>query len=796
MDISLWLDACVRNIRYAVRTLTHTPGFTVTAVLTLALGIGANTAVFSAINSVLLKPLPFPGGDRLMRLDQTREGSAGTSTSSVRLGDWNRRNSTFEAITGYYTEDVSDTSGDLPERVRRALVAPRFFQVWGVAPSQGRTFTDADYQAGGAPGVVISDRYRRRRFGAEQNVVGRTVRLDNVSLAILGVMPASFQFADRTVDVYGAVRENQFRRADFYTAFGRLKRGATVEQARADLGRAQAALATQYPDTDSKLRIDVVPLKDVTVGSLRSSLWLLFGAVSVLLLITCVNIGSLLLSRAAHRQEEIAVRLSLGATRAAVVAQMIVESALLALAGAAAGLLIAAAAAAGLRLAATDLPRIDEIALDRNVLLYTLTTTVGVALLCGLLSAIRTARGGVVATAKSSSRTQVSTRNSLQWLLVGTQVALSVTLLVGAGLLARSVQELSRIEPGFDPSRVLTFRVGANFSEVRNMSRVAQRIDGTIDAVRALPGVDAAASAMSLPGLPFTYELTFKLHDAQGDAQIPVVAESRMVSPEYFATLQIPLVEGEMCRRQPPDGPPDAMVNQTFVRRYLSARLSAIGVQLEADRTPLSRIVGIVGDARERGVDREAGPIVYPCLSAPTPMPFFLARTRGEPAAITASVRRTLKQLEPLRAVYDIMPLDERIGATFTQNRLRTLVLILFAMMALTLACVGLYGTLSYVVTLRRREIALRLALGASRQEMIRHFVMQGLRIAAVACLCGLGLSFAFSRVLSGMLYGVSPSDSLTMTGVVGFVLTVAAVAALVPAMRAAFVQPMTVLRE
>lgn len=797
MDISLWLEACVRNIRYAVRTLMRTPGFTVTAVLTLALGIGANTAVFSAVNSVLLKPLPFPDGARLMRLTQTREGSAGTNIAAPRLANWSVQTGTFEAVSGYYTEDVSDTSGDLPERVRRGMVAPRFFQVWGAASSEGRTFTDADHQPGAAAAIIISDRYRRHRFGADPNVLGRTVRLDNSSFAVVGVMPPSFQFADRTVDLWIPVRtgEPTFRRADFYGGLGRLKRGVTVEQARADLARVQTQLAAQYPDSDSKLRVDVVPLKDATAGSMRSSLGLLFGAVSVLLLITCVNIASLLLSRAAHRQQEIAVRMSLGATWAAVAGQIFAESAVLALAGAAAGLVVAVAAVAGFRLAAADLPRVDEIRLDRIVLLYTLVTTVVVALVAPLISAIRTARSGV-GIANDAGRTQVSARNALQWLLVGTQVALSVTLLVGAGLLARSFQELSRVDPGFSPSRVLTFRVGANFSEVRNMPRVTQRIERTLNAVRALPGVESAATAISLPGIPFMYELTFKLPETQGDPQTPVVAESRVVSPEYFATLQIPLMQGETCRRQPPGAPQDAMVNQAFVKRYLSARPSAIGVQLEADRTPLSRIVGVVGDARERGLDREPGPIVYPCQSAPTPMPYFLARTRGEPAAITASVRQMLKQLEPLRAVYDIAPLDERIGAAFTQNRLRPLVLILFALIALTLACVGLYGTLSYVVTLRRREIALRLALGASRQEIVRQFLMRGLRVAGVACLCGIAVSLAFGRVLSGMLYGVAPSDSLTLSGVVGFVLIVAAVAALVPATRAAFVPPMTALRE
>jgi putative ABC transport system permease protein len=800
VEIAGWVDVSVRNVRYAVRALGHTPGFTLTVVLTLALGIGANTAVFSAIDAVLLRPLPFPDSDRLVRILQRNSRTTETPVAPVRLEDWNQLNSTLEGITGFYTEDVSETSGDLPEQLRRALVAPRFVEVWGMAPALGRGFTEAEHQPGGPAAVVISDRYWRRRFAGDPHVLGKLVRVAGTTAPIVGVMRPSFRFPDPEVDAWFPRVNDQItrnRQATWYTGIARLKAGVTLEQARANLAAVQTRLGEQYPDSDRDIMVLLEPLKDTIVGRYRASLWLLFGGVSALLLITCTNVAALLLSRGTQRRPEVAIRLALGASRTTVAAQLLTETGVLALTGSAVGLAVAAIAGAALRSLASGVPRLDEISIDARLLLYTLASACIVALLCGLMPVIRTARDGLASTAHDAGRAQVSTRSSIQWLLVGTQIALSVTMLAAAGLLVRSLNELSRVNPGFEPARVLSFRMSGNYAEFGDYPGLLKRIDTALEQLRALPGIEASATSFSAPGVPTNFQVGFELVEAQDDKAERLVAESRVVSPEYFETLRIPLLEGTLCRRQA-RAATELMVNRAFADRYLAGRPSVPGLHLANPGVPVppGRIAGVVGDVRERGLDQAPGPTVYFCSSAQGPTPYFLVRTQGEPAAIVQAVRLKLKELEPLRAVYDIAPLETRIGDAFAQDRLRTMLLALFAAAALSIACVGLYGTVSYAVSRRRRESAVRLALGALRRDIVGQFLAQGLRVAGIACACGLVLSLTFARTLSGMLYGVSPLDPATLSGVAGIVLVVTALAALIPATRAAFTQPMRALRE
>jgi putative ABC transport system permease protein len=804
VDIAQSVDALLRQVRYAVRALCRTPGFTVTVVVTLALGIGANSAVFSAMDAVLLRPLPFPDSDRLMRVRQAQETES--SIAPPRLADWNRLSTSFEAISGFYVEEVSDTTGDLPQRIRRAVVAPLFLEVLEVTPALGRPFNADEYRAGGPASVLVSDRYWKTRLGADARILGALIRIEDRSYSVVGVLPADFAFPNREVDLWWpypadgphAQDTPENRRLQWYTGIGRLKPGTTTEQARADLALVQGRLAQQFPDTDANLAVRIVPLKDTFGGGLRGSLWLLFDAVSLLLLIACTNIAALLLSRTARRENEIAVRISLGASRTVVAGEIFTEIAVLVFAGAAAGLFVAAGAPQVFQAFAPRLPRLEEIGLEPRMLIYTMVCAVVVALLCGLLPAIRGARNVTPMTRDSHGR---SPRHAIQWLLVGVQVTLSIALLSGAGLLLRSLDALSRVDPGFDASRLLAFRLSGNWNEnYEDSAGLVSRIDATIDQLRALPGVDAVATSWTLPGAPGPNQIEFEIQGRPA-AEAPLIAAWRTVSPGYFDAMGIRLLGGELCRSQlagihRPGAPLDLMVNRSFAERYFR-RGSPVGVVASWDTGSLAgRITGIVGDVRELGIDHPAAPTVYSCDSAPNPFPWFVVRTSRERASIAIAVRQRLAQLEPRRSVYDMAPLEDRIGDAYAQNRLRTWLLTLFALTALGLVCTGIYGTLSYAISLRRREVALRLALGALRWSVVQQLMMTSVRIVGAATACGLILALLFTQTLSTMLYGVTPADPATFTGVLVVVLTVAGLAALIPAARATFIQPMRALRE
>lgn len=816
----LILETTVKNFRWALRFVRKSPSFSIVVILTLALGIGANSAVFSAIDAVLLRPLPFPEGDQLMSLHQynPKVKTPQTQLAPVRLEDWNRLNSTFQAIAGYYTEPGSETSGALPEKVTEAFVTRRFLQVFGVAPALGRDFAPEEERFGGPHALLISDRFWRGRFGGDPNILGKNLRINGYSGSIVGVMPASFGFPSREVDIWTSVPTDapyaQDRGSTWYRTIGRLKPGVTMEQARANLATVQTQLGKQYPKTDADLTPGIAPLKETTIGGVRSSLWMLFGAVSLLLLIACTNIVALLLARGAQRQHEISVRRSLGASRSLVAWQLLTESFVLALAGAVVGLFVAGAASNVFRSLAKDLPRVEEIHLDARIVVYTLVCSVLATLLCGLLPAIRGTRGALSGALAQASRSQVSTRTPLQWFLVGVQVALAVTLLGGAGLLLRSLRALGHVSPGFEASHVLTFHISGSWGETADMNGLTQRIDRIIETLRNTPGAQAAASSAELPGVPTEFQTELKFAEGPGDPEQKIVAESRFVSPGYFSTMQIPQLAGEPCQDPKfvvtPGAPggvriePNSitvLVNHSFANTYLPGS-NIIGRHLQVLGNAFLRpedageVRGIVGDAREEGLNREPSPTVYWCISAPEPDPYYLVRTHAEPMAMAETIRKEIHEIEPARSVFDIIPLEEHLSDAFAENRLRTILLAFFAVTAVSLACIGLYGTLSYSVTVRRREVGLRLALGALQGQIVKQFLLQGLAVTFLGCLAGWGLSAAFARVLSGMLYGVSPSDAATLFSVVALMMLVAAFAALIPSLRAAHVDPMQVLRE
>ncbi len=797
---SALLDGVVANLKAAVRFIRKSPSFALTVILTLAIGIGANTAVFSAINAILLRPLAYPEADSLVQIGQGLKKSPGRerAVAPIRLEEWNRMNSTFTSMFGFYTENDSETSGSLPEKVTQGLVSPRFVQTFGVAPAIGRDFTSAEQHFGGPRATILSDRYWRRRFNADPSAIGRAVYFGKSGYTIVGVMPPSFP--DRDVDMWLPVAPDsqyaQSRESTWYTVIGRLKAGSTLGQAQADLTSVQTNLGRAFPKTDADIVVEIQPLKDTTVGSARRSLWLLFGAVTVLLLIACINIAALLLARSAQRQHEISIRFSLGASRATIIWQLLTEAFVLAAIGATLGIAAAAGTSTVFRLLARNIPRVSEIHVDWRLAVYTLGSALFATLVCALLPALRATTEGLSCALSQAGRTQVSSRSRLQWLLVGVQVSLAVTLLAGAGLFLRSFQELGRVSPGFDPDHVLTLRVSGSWGETADMKRLTQRIDRTLDALRASPGVEAAATSAQLPGVPLSSPVELKIVEDQGDAQHKIVSENRWVSRGYFATMHVPIIAGDPCPNV--SGPYYSIsVNRSFANTYFPGG-EAVGHHLQApgNFTPAGEIRAVVADARDQGLDHAPVPTAYWCTSSPTPDPHYLVRVHGDAASMASTLRLKIHEVEPNRSVFAVQPLTEHLSNAFAENRMSAILLGFFAVTAVSLACIGLYGTLSYFVALRRREVGLRLALGALRSQIISRFVLQGLGVTLAGCAVGALLADGFGRFLSGMLYGVTPSDTTTMIAVLGIVLVVAALASLAPSIRAARLDPMRVLRE
>jgi putative ABC transport system permease protein len=460
------------------------------------------------------------------------------------------------------------------------------------------------------------------------------------------------------------------------------------------------------------------------------------------------------------------------------------------------GLSVAAAASGLFRALAGQLPRVEEIHLDARIILYSLSCSVVVTFICGLFPAIRGTRSSLAGSLAQTSRSQVSGRNPVQWLLVGVQVALAVTLLAGAGLLLRSFQELGRVSRGFDSSHVLTFQLSMNYGETGDAKKLRQFTDRILETLRTTPGVESAAISVGVPGVPFRYQTEIKLLDGRAETEPKIVAENRFVSASYFQTMRIPLLAGEFCRET--GGPASVMVNRAFADAYFNGA-SVIGhhVQLVGlGYSGAAEIRGISGDARESGLDHPPVPTAYWCAPLAEPGTYFLVRTRNAPMTMAETIRRQLRNIEPMRSAYDFAPLEQHYSDALAENLLHTVLLSFFAATALSLACIGLYGTLSYNVNLRQREVGLRLALGAVPGQIVKRFLWQGLTVCLAGCFAGFALAVASTRLLAGLLYGVSPTDFPTLVAVILLVLIVAAVASLLPSLRASRVEPMQVLRE
>ena len=797
----------MKQWQIAVRSLLRRPGYTVTAILMLVLGIGATTTLFSVVDTVLLKPLPYPDPDRLVSLLEASpsKNKKESLIAPVRIEDWNRLNQTFEAISGSYTENVTDTSGAEPERLAGRRVAPRYFIVFGAAPLVGRTFIKEEEISGGPAVAVISYGLWTRRYGQDRAAIGKRLVLAGTGYSIVGVMPK--EFAPAAVDVWLPAQTAPFllriREARFYSGVARMKPGVTIAQAQGDLARVQQQLGEEFPKTDKDWSALVSDLKDQRVGNYRRTLLLVFGAVALLLVIAVANISGLTLAQLHQRERELAIRSSVGASRGQVIATVMREVLLIAMAGAAAGGAVAKALVSITATAFPDLPRMAELTFDWRALAFAIAASLAATVVFGAIPAIQSTRGDLAPILAESSRSVSGGRRVLQRALVVAQLGLTVLLLASAGLLLRSYYNLSHVDSGFDTANALTFHVGAAWDEDR--PRIGRMQLAILSELERFPGVESAGMTNFLPATGATLNFHITLQGiAQNEENGTFAVGYRNVTFGYLKALKMPLIAGNWC---PPAEPIDfkrpwaakAMVNRRFVDLYLKGQ-NVIGRHYQMTDasfdSPPREIVGVVGDAREDGLAVAPSPYIYECQPAGSwPDPEYVVRARGDSRALAQQIRQIVHGIEPNRAVFGMKPLDSVMSDALEQPRLNTRFVAMFAAAAMLLASVGLYSLISLVVTARTREIGVRIALGAGRGQIMRMIFSGAGRLLVAGIVLGLALTLGAERLIRSVLFGVSPLDAGTLLAAVVLLAMVATLAAFLPARRAASIDPLEAMR-
>jgi putative ABC transport system permease protein len=792
------------DLRVGVRMLAKSPGFTILAVTALALGIGANTAIFSVVNAVMLRRMPFENPQRLAMI---WEESPRTSRTNVvnpnNFLAWQARNHSFERMAAFVEFDVGITGDGEPEVVSNLAVSDGFFQILGVQPLLGRWFTAREDSPANDNVAILSEGFWRRRYGADRNILGRKIAINTREYAIVGVMPDRFRFPKTKADLWQPLGLDGARSygGRYLMTIARLREGVAIDGAQAEMNGIAAQLQRERPEFDSKWGITVSGLREQAVGDVRKPLLVLLSAVGLVLLIACANVANLMLMRAAGRGREVAIRTAVGASAGRIVRQLLIESLLLALMSGAAGLGIGIWMMDLLRGAlpdTIDYATLKDIPFDTTVFLFAAAVSLATGLLFGLTPALKAARMDVQQALRDGGRAVAGQRSMIRQALVVAEVALSMTLLIGAGLLIRSFARLASVDPGFDARHVLSMQlsVARRFPSGAKMAEFTAEL---LNRVRALPGVEAAGASHFLPlGRIIPGTGFWRADRPQPNRGEEPVTDVLVVMPGYFAAMRTPVLRGRVFDgRDRADVPHRVVINQALARRFFPNE-SPVGkvLAVEWGKDPYE-IIGVVGDVHQDSLDAEVKSEVFICnLQEPTGPVYLVARTHGNPRALAKPIEAEVHALNQDIPISDVKTMDEYVGDAVAEPRFHTILLGGFSVLALVLAAVGIFGVISYSVAQRTKEIGLRLALGAERGSVMRLMVAQGMGLAGAGIAAGLGGSVAVMRILQTLLFGVTPTDTATFAGAAVILGLVALAACYLPARRAAAVDPMETLRH
>jgi putative ABC transport system permease protein len=813
----------LQDIRYGFRRLLKQPLITLFAIISLGLGIGANTSIFSVVNAVLLRPLPYHDSERLVLIWETNSQQIAAfinvqNRNLVSAGnylDWTKQSTSFEGMAAVRFLNFNLTGGDLPERVPGGIVSQSFFPVLGVKPVLGRTFLPEDAQPDRGRVAVLSNGLWKRRYGGEPNVVGRTLNLNNETFSVVGVMPPEFNYPQdaelwvlsRLADVPeapGVANANPLtnRTTGYLYALARLKPGVTTQQAQAEMNNISANLKSQYPDTNATIGARVVSMHEEIVGDIKPALQILLAVVGFVLLIACANIANLLLARASSLPKEIALRIALGANRRRIIRQLLTESVLLATAGGLLGLLIGHAGIQTLvALSPADIPRVKEINLDVYVLGWTVLITLITGVISGLAPALQVSKPNLNQTLQEGGRGAGpgAARHRVRNALVVVEVAITLVLLTGAGLLIKSFINLQRVDPGFNPQNVLTMRLALPSYKYSGDDPIRGFTTELLQRVKHLPGVHSAGITTALPLSTAEAAMSFTV-DGQpppADGSMPI-ASHRIVSPDYFQVLSIPLLKGRVFTdHDVKDVQSVVVINQSMARTVFGNQ-DAIGKRLFIGGAKnASEIIGVVGDVRHSSLDQEPKPEMYVSyLQTPRPVYTLAVRPNLEPSSMAGAVRNEVWSIDKDQPITAVKTMEQMRSESLASIRFNTIALSIFAGIGLILAAVGIYGVMAYSVGQRTHEIGIRMALGAQAGSVLKMVLVQGMILVLIGVVVGLGASFALTRIMTSLLYGVTPTDPVTFAFIAVTLILVALVANYIPARRATQVDPLVALRE